>query len=66
MINNNSSGNIITNSNFTNQKKSHNYLKTEKNERPKDSNLKLNNNNQNIFSKKLDDTPIILKKKDTV
>ena len=71
MINNNSSGNIIANSNFANQKKSsnYNYLKTEKNEReirtPKDSNLKLIYNNKNIFSKKLDDPPIILKKKDS-
>lgn len=71
IINNNSSGNIKTNSNFSNQKYSSNfnYLKTEKNDRdfhtPKDSNLKLIFNNKNIFSKKLDDPPIILKKKDS-
>ena len=71
IINNNSSGNIKTNSNLSNQKNTsnYNYLKTEKNDRdiitPKDSNLKLIFNNKNIFGKKLDEPPIILKKKES-
>ena len=71
IINNNSSGNIKENSNFSNKKNTsnYNYLKTEKNDKDirtlKDSNLKLIFNNRNIFGKKLDDPPIILKKKDS-
>ena len=71
IINNNSSGNIKSNSKLSNQKNSsnYNYLKTEKNDRdigtPKDSDLKLIFNNKNIFGKKFDDPPIILKKKDS-
>ena len=71
IINNNSSKNINPNSNLLNQKKSNNnyYLKTEKYnigaKTPKESNIKLIFNNKNINGKKLEDTPIILKKKDS-
>ena len=71
IINNNSSKNINPNSKLINQKKSNNnyYLKTDKYnigaKTPKDSSVKLIFNNKNINSKKLEDTPIILKKKDS-
>jgi len=71
IVNNNSSKNISSNSNLINQKKSVNnyYLKTEINNRvtqtPKEPSVKLIFNNKNIFGKKFEETPIILKKKDS-
>ena len=78
-LNNNNSyyKNIIINNNFNsnpnliNPKKPVNnyYLKTEINNRvtqtPKEPNVKLIFNNKNLFGKKLEETPIILKKKDS-
>ena len=71
IINNNSSKNINPNSKLINQKRSNNnyYLKTDKYnigaKTPKESNKILIFNNKNINGKKLEDTPIILKKKDS-
>ena len=61
--------NIIINNNSFTQKNSDIYLKTDKNNRniqtPKQSNVKLIFNNKRIFDKKTNDTPIILKRKDS-
>ena len=71
IINNNSSKNLNSNPNLINPKKPVNnyYLKTEINNRvtqtPKEPNVKLIFNNKNLFGKKLEETPIILKKKDS-
>ena len=71
IVNNNSSKNISSNSNLINPKKPVNnyYLKTEINNRvtqtPKEPSVKLIFNNKNIFGKKFEETPIILKKKDS-
>ncbi len=71
IINNNSSSNINSNPNLINQKRTNNnyYLKTDTNIRgnktPKESNVKLIFTNKNIFGKKLEEQPIILKRKDS-
>ena len=71
IINNNSSTNINSNSNLNNKKKSNSnyYLKTDiinrVNKTPKESNVKLIFTNKNISGKKLEDPPIILKRKDS-
>lgn len=72
IINNNSSTNINTNFNLINTKKPNNnyYLKTDMNNNigtttPKESNVRLIFNNKNLTKKKLEDPPIILKRKDS-